>query len=127
MPVVGIHSDVIWIESDCFYYEHRQFRKTQNDCFFTVDEGLVSRTFSLWGDVRVISDPLKSDINVYVMEDGIGADLVVTWVDDAGGCGQWHRVDKGEDFTVCFVSSMCEAQLFISYGDAKKTYQYMSW
>lgn len=90
-------------------------------CKFTIDEGFVSRTIDLWGNVRVTTDRRDADILVYVTDGG--ADLVVTWVEGkAYGCGQWHRVDKGEHFSICFVNSRCEATLVITYGDAIKLY-----
>lgn len=89
-------------------------------CNYTVDEGLVSRTFELWGNVRVTDNPVEADITVYVST--FAYDLVVTWVDKPHGCGQWHRVTQNENFSICFVQDHCEAALVICYGDAIKTY-----
>ena len=89
-------------------------------CKYTVDEGFVSRTFELWGDVRVTDNPFETDITVYVST--FACDMVVTWVDTPRGCGQWHRVDKNEDFSICFVNNRCDASLVIRYGDAAKEY-----
>lgn len=91
-------------------------------CMYTVHEGMVSRTFTLSGDVRVTTNPYDADILVYVTTGG--ADLVVSWVGDqpTNVCGQWHRVEKNEDFSVCFVNNRCDASLVIRYGDAAKEY-----
>ena len=89
-------------------------------CKYTVDEGFVTRTFELWGDVRVTDNPVEADITVYVST--FAYDLVVTWVDKPHGCGQWHRVTKNENFSICFVKDRCEAALVICLGDAEKTY-----
>ncbi len=91
-------------------------------CKFTIDEGFVSRTFELNGKVRVTNNPSEADVCVYVSK--YDADLVVTWVKEQPtyGCGQWHRVDNGEGFSICFVKDPCRATLTIRYGDAAKTY-----
>lgn len=90
-------------------------------CTYTREYGLETVTFDLWGNVRVVKDPTVADLLVYVSKTGY-ADLVVTWVDKPSGCGQWHRVEKGESFTICFVNSEDEATLIIRYGNAEKEY-----
>ena len=91
-------------------------------CKFTVDEGMVSRTFELNGNVRITTNPSEADIFVYVSK--YAADLVVTWFNSQKtyGCGQWHKVDKAEGFTIYFVDDPCRATLTIRYGDAEKAY-----
>lgn len=91
-------------------------------CKYTRDYGMETVTFDLWGDVRVVTNPHEADILVYLVKDDGAADLVVTWVDDPYGCGQWHKVDKGELFSVCFTDSFRDASITIRYGDARKEY-----
>lgn len=91
-------------------------------CQYTIESGMTSRTFELWGNVRVVSNPLEADITVYLVKDG-GADLVVSWVDkEPDGCGQWRKVDSNENFTICFVNSRCDASFTIRYGNAVEEY-----
>ena len=91
-------------------------------CMYTVHEGMVSRSFTLSGNVRVTKNIYDADILVYVTEGG--ADLVVSWVGDqpTNACGEWHRVEKNEDFSVCFVDNRCDASLVIRFGNAAKEY-----
>lgn len=91
-------------------------------CVYTLDEGMVTRTFEVWGNVRVTTNPYDADVWVYVVKGGGGADLVVSWVDNPHGCGQWHKVDKNEDFSVYFTDEERFASFTIRYGDAAKEY-----
>lgn len=93
-----------------------------SNCEYTLNEGMVTRTFEVWGDVRVTTNPYDADVWVYVVKGGGGADLVVSWVNDPHGCGQWHKVDKGEDFSVYFTDEERFASFTIRYGDAAKEY-----
>lgn len=91
-------------------------------CQYTINEGMVTRTFEVWGNVRVTTNPYDADVWVYVVKGGGGADLVVSWVDNPHGCGQWHKVDKNEDFSVYFTDEERFASFTIRYGDAAKEY-----
>ena len=92
-----------------------------SNCEYTLNEGMVTRTFEVWGDVRVTTNPYDADVWVSVVKSG-AADMVVSWVDKPRGCGQWHKVDKGEDFSVYFTNEERFASFTIRYGDAVKEY-----
>lgn len=91
------------------------------NCVYTLDKGMVTETFEVWGDVRVTTNPYDADVWVYVVKSS-GADLVVSWVDDPQGCGQWHKVDKDENFSVYFTNEEESASFTIRYGDAANEY-----
>ena len=93
-----------------------------SNCEYTLNEGMVSRTFEVWGDVRVTNNPYDADVWVYVVKGGGGADLVVSWVDNPHGCGQWHQVEQNEDFSVYFTDEERFASFTIRFGDAGKEY-----
>ena len=92
-----------------------------SNCEYTLNEGMVTRIFEVWGDVRVTTNPYDADVWVYVVKSG-AADMVVSWVDKPRGCGQWHKVDNGEDFSVYFTDEERFASFTIRYGDAAKEY-----
>ena len=91
-------------------------------CVYTLNEGMKTRSFEVWGNVRVVSNPYEADVWVYVVKGGGGADLVVSWVENPHGCGQWHKVEKNEDFSVYFTDEERFASFTIRYGDADKEY-----
>ena len=64
---------------------------------YTVHEGMVSRTFTLSGDVRVTTNPYDADILVYVTTGG--ADLVVSWVVTGSQTSPCFDLDSFEECT----------------------------
>lgn len=75
------------------------------DCMFTKNLGTVTRTFSLWGRVRVVKGNEYADLRVKVITDKrVADDLEVTIVkDEPKRCGEWLFVNNREDFTIKFV------------------------
>lgn len=58
------------------------------------------REVPMWGRVKIVES--FEDVRVRVVTSDI-EDLRVRIVDSAYGCGEWHFVEQGEDFTVRFV------------------------
>ena len=96
------------------------------DCSITKNYGTVSKTFFLWGTVRIITDPREyADFDVKIVPTpGLAAMYVQKVTAPPYYCGRWRFVnsqqekdekekatftvrfvDEMEDFTVCFVES----------------------
>lgn len=67
--------------------------------------GTVTRTFSLWGRVRVVKGNEYADLRVKVITDNrVADDLEVAIVkDEPKRCGEWLFVNNKEDFTIKFI------------------------
>lgn len=88
------------------------------DCKIVKEYGFVSKTFSLYGDVKIITDPKKwADFDVKI-NTGQAALYVKAVKSEPRRCGEWRFVDsekdadftvsfvkESEDFTICFVDS----------------------
>lgn len=94
-------------------------------CSYSVDYGSYTHEFELWGEVRVVEPNQGADIQVYLAKSGeMVADLIICWTDkEPKGCGEWRRVSKGEDFTVCFVKDWHDADLIVMYGNPAEFYR----
>lgn len=81
------------------------FHSRARDCMYTLRQGAVTTTFSLWGRVKVVKGNEYADLRVKVITDKReAADLEVAIVKDkATRCGEWLFVKKDELFTIKFV------------------------
>lgn len=93
-------------------------------CAYVVDYGLQSNKVYLWGDVRVIPSDSREGADLYVFlcrKPNEVPELIVKWVEPGPGfvfhCGYWHRVERGEQFTVKFTDDFWNCDLRIGYGD----------
>jgi hypothetical protein len=90
------------------------------DCEITQEHGLASTTKSLWGNIKVVTNPKEyAELNVKIVSTPGLADVYVKTVSTPPDqCGEWRFiksakdawftvrfVDAGEDFTICFVKS----------------------
>jgi hypothetical protein len=86
------------------------------DCKIEKKYGFVSKTFSLYGDVKIITDPKKFATFDVKIKKGMAALYVQIVKTTPKKCGQWRWVDdekdadftvefvdESEDFTICFV------------------------
>lgn len=93
-------------------------------CSYKSSSGTIDHEFVLWGNVRVVAPDEGADVQVYLAKEGeMVADLIIKWVADPGCCGEWHKVTKGEDFTVNFVDDWHDADLIVMYGEPCKEYR----
>ncbi len=81
------------------------YHSRARDCMFTLHQGTVTRTFSLWGRVKVVKSNEYADLRVKIITNKKETpDLRVAIVKDkATRCGEWLFVQKKENFTVKFV------------------------
>jgi hypothetical protein len=78
------------------------------DCKIVKEYGLMSRTISLYGDVKVITDPKRLatfDVKIKKRIATLDVKIVETL---PRRCGEWRFVDneKDADFTVSFVDEL---------------------
>ncbi|MDR2564367.1 MAG: hypothetical protein LBC98_10590 [Prevotellaceae bacterium] len=86
------------------------------DCKIVKEYGFVSETISLYGDVKIITDPKKlATFDVKIKKEIAALDVKVVKTIPRR-CGEWRFVDsekdadftvsfvdESEDFTICFV------------------------
>ncbi|MDR1553971.1 MAG: hypothetical protein LBS69_11010 [Prevotellaceae bacterium] len=92
------------------------------DCAITKDFGFMSKTFELWGTVRIVTDPKEhSDFDVRLVKSPGLAAMYIKITEKPSKCGEWRFVKNAEDadfsirfitdkdewvnFTICFVNS----------------------
>jgi hypothetical protein len=81
-----------------------------SDCSITKDFGMMSETFRLYGNVKVVTDPKEyADFRVKVVKaPGLAAVYVKKVTEKPLDCGEWRFVESTEKatFTVRFVTEM---------------------
>ncbi len=94
-------------------------------CYFDRDYGFYTKIFRLYGKVRVVNTNECPDLRVFLthVEAGEYIDMKIKWVThNPLYCGEWQRVDSGEDFTVAFVNDPSEADFNVIYGEPREEY-----
>jgi hypothetical protein len=91
------------------------------DCSYTKDFGMSSTTYSLWGTIRIVTDPKEhADFNVKILPQAEAADIRVKIVNNPSGCGEWKLVFSKDtafiNFTIRFVKK--DEHFTIKFVDA---------
>jgi hypothetical protein len=111
---------ILFITAFAFNAKAQQEHPFIKDCNITMEYGMMTRTLSLWGNVKVVTKPMDADFNVKIEKSCGAADLYVVKVTSkATECGEWRFVnsEKEADFTVCFVNDGADFSICFTPSD----------
>jgi hypothetical protein len=97
---------ILFISVFAFNAKAQQEHPYIKDCNITMEYGFMTKTVSLWGNVKVVTNPRDADFRVKIEKScGAAAVYVVKVTDEPSQCGEWRFVDSKKDalFTICFV------------------------